>query len=184
MFIITEDTPNPDVKKFVPGEDVMGDKPVAEFQNAEEAKISSLAVDLFHIDGVKTVFFGNNFVSVTKTPETEWKHIRLDIIDVITEHYITKRPLFITEQTAPDIVYDEADKELVEQIIELIDTRVRPAVAQDGGDISFHGFDKGVVYLKMKGACSGCPSSSLTLKSGIENMLKHYIPEVSSVQAV
>lgn len=183
MFIITDDTPNPDVKKFNIGRDVCGVGIVKDYPNAESTTDSELAQSLFTHTGVAGVMFGSDFISVTKKVDSDWKDLRIDIIDIITDHFLAEKPVFtggthkVTEHH-----YDEADKEIVNQILELIDAKVRPAVAQDGGDITFHGFDKGIVYLKMQGACSGCPSSSVTLKSGIENMLRHYIPEVLEVR--
>lgn len=184
MYIITEDTPNPDVKKFIPPHPVTGSDSVYEFTHIKQAEKSPLAHRLFHIDGVSSVFLGRDFVSVTKQASTKWEHIRIDIIDVITEHYLVNAPLLTSEQEEDEVVYDPADEMIVKQLIELIDTRVRPAVAGDGGDIRLQAYRDGVVYVKLKGACSGCPSSSITLKNGIENMLKHYIPEIVDVQAV
>ncbi len=183
MFIITDDTPNPDVKKFNIGRDVCGVGIVKDYTNAEQATDSELAQNLLAHPSVGGVMFGSDFISVTKKPDTDWKDLRIDIIDIITDHFLAEKPVFIGNiNTITEHHYDEADKEIVNQILELIDSKVRPAVAQDGGDITFHGFDKGIVYLKMQGACSGCPSSSVTLKSGIENMLRHYIPEVLEVR--
>jgi len=184
MYIITEDTPNPNVKKFIPGRDVMGDKGTFEALSKEDAGSTLLGQRLMDVDAVSALFFGKDFISVTKNDSLEWKDIRLDIIDVITEHYLTGQALFKDDAVQDDIEFDEKDKEIVEQIIELIDTRVRPAVAQDGGDITFRSYKEGVVFVQLKGACSGCPSSTMTLKGGIENMLKHYIPEVIEVLPV
>lgn len=183
MFIITDDTPNPDVKKFNVGREICNIGIVKDYPNAESANDSELAQSLFAHQSVKAVMFGSDFISVTKLSDVDWKELRIDIIDIITDHFLAEKPVFIggtTHQT--DYEYNEEDKEIVQQILELIDTKVRPAVAQDGGDIRFHGFDKGIVYLKMQGACSGCPSSTVTLKSGIENMFRHYIPEVIEVR--
>ena len=184
MYIITEDTPNPNVKKFIPGREVMGDKGTFEALSKEDAKNSLLAQRIMEVDAVIALFFGKDFISVTKNDQLEWKDIRLDIIDVITEHYLTGQSLFKDEALKDEIEFDEKDKDIVEQIIDLIDTRVRPAVAQDGGDITFRSYKDGVVFVQLKGACSGCPSSAITLKGGIENMLKHYIPEVQEVLPV
>ena len=184
MYIVTSDTPNPNVKKFIPHQDVTGTDDVYEFNHVKQAEKSPLAARLFEIDGVVSVFLGRDFISVTKGNDVIWEHIRIDIIDVITEHYITKQPLFISESAVQKVIYDEKDSEIVEQILEIINTKVRPAVAQDGGDITLHSYKEGVVYVTLKGACSGCPSSSVTLKNGIENMLKHYIPDVTDVLAV
>lgn len=183
MFIITDDTPNPDVKKFNVGRDVCGVGIVKDYPNLESANDSELAQNLLMNAHITSVMFGSNFISVTKKPQSDWQDLRIDIIDIITDHFLAEKPVFIGDMT-PETQhhYNEADKEIVTQILQLIDAKVRPAVAQDGGDIVFHGFDKGIVYLKMQGACSGCPSSSITLKSGIENMLRHYIPEVLEVR--
>lgn len=189
MFIQTETTPNPASLKFLPGEEVMADG-TADFENSEAAEASPLARELFQIEGVGRVFFGNDFVAVTKE-KGDWQHIKAPILGVIMDHYQSKRPLFFAAQTpttdseasedAPD---DGPDSEVVTQIKELLDTRVRPAVAQDGGDIIFHRYEEGVVFLKMQGACAGCPSSTATLKHGIENLLRYYIPEVTEVQPI
>ncbi|MEM6602651.1 MAG: NifU family protein [Pseudomonadota bacterium] len=184
MYIITEDTPNPDVKKFIPGRDVMGSDGTYEFKTAEDAKVSVMASRLMDIADVTYVFYGSDFISVTKSNNVAWEDVRLDIIDVITEHYLTGQALFIDSDFSEDIEFDEADKETVELIIQLIETRIRPAVAQDGGDITLKKYEGGIVYVSLKGACSGCPSSTITLKSGIENMLKHYIPDVTEVLAI
>ena len=185
MFIITDDTPNPDVKKFNIGREICGIGIVKDYPNAESATDSELAQNLLIHNCISAVMFGSNFISVTKKSDAEWQGLRIDIIDIITDHFLAEKPIFTGDiNTITDHHYDESDKEIVNQILELIHTKVRPAVAQDGGDITFHGFDKGVVYLKMQGACSGCPSSSITLKSGIENMLRHYIPEVLEVRPV
>ncbi len=184
MFIQTEPTPNPATLKFLPGQTVM-ETGTADFPDAESARRSPLAERLFLIDGVTGVFLGGDFVSVTKASDKDWQFLKPAILGVIMEHFTAGRPVLVDE--APEAGggdYDEADQEIVAQITELLDTRVRPAVAMDGGDITFHGFKNGVVYLRMQGACSGCPASSATLKAGIENMLRHYIPEVTEVRAV
>lgn len=187
MFIQTEDTPNPDTLKFLPGREVV---PLGsyDFASAEEADASPLAKRLFQVDGITGVFLGGDFISISKSPETEWFLLKPVILGIIMEHFATGRPTIEDGSTAgsgaeADIAYDERDSEIVSQIKELLDTRVRPAVARDGGDIVFHSFDKGVVVLHMRGACAGCPSSTMTLKMGIENMLRHYIPEVVEVRA-
>ncbi len=184
MFIQTESTPNPATLKFLPGQSVvqMG---TADFPNVESAASSPMATRLFGVDGVAGVFFGPDFVTVTKTEAVDWAHIKPAILGAIMEHYQSGEPVMDDESgTVGHADHDGPDSELVKQIKELLDTRVRPAVAQDGGDITFHGFDRGVVYLHMQGACAGCPSSTMTLKSGIENLLKHFIPEVVEVRAV
>ncbi|HUI18351.1 MAG TPA: NifU family protein [Alphaproteobacteria bacterium] len=181
MFIQTEQTPNPATLKFLPGREVMTSG-TADFPTPESAARSPLAERLFQIDGVAGVFLGADFVTVTKEGAREWQLLKPAILGALMEHFTSGRPL-ILEQAA-GAAPAEAESEVVSQIRELIDTRVRPAVAQDGGDIIFHGFEQGVVFLHMQGSCSGCPSSTATLKAGIENMLRHYIPEVVEVRAV
>ncbi|CUH38881.1 Fe/S biogenesis protein NfuA [Jannaschia seosinensis] len=184
MFIQTETTPNPATLKFLPGQTVL-DAGTADFPTADTGAKSPLARRLFAIPGVTAVFFGNDFVTVTKDDGTEWDHVKPAILGAIMEHFQSGEPVMEGEaQTQHAANHDEADAAVVGQITELLDTRVRPAVAQDGGDITFHGFDRGVVYLQMKGACAGCPSSTMTLKMGIENLLRHYIPEVVEVRPV
>ncbi len=184
MFIQTESTPNPATLKFLPGQTVL-DAGTADFPTAEAAAQSPLASRIFAVGGVSGVFFGSDFVTVTKDDGTEWDHIKPAILGAIMEHFQSGAAAM--EGTAASGHADnhsEEDAEIVTQIKELLDTRVRPAVAQDGGDITFHGFERGVVYLHMQGACAGCPSSTLTLKMGIENLLRHYIPEVVEVRPV
>ena len=184
MFIQTEDTPNPATMKFLPGRPVMGDG-TADFPDRDSAGRSPLADRLFDVEHVTGVFLGSDFVSVTKAETGDWQLMKPAILGVIMEHFIAGRP--VIEGAAEAIEEDEidpADQEVVGQIKELLDTRVRPAVAMDGGDITFKGFQQGVVYLAMQGACQGCPSSTMTLKMGIENLLKHYIPEVVEVRPV
>ena len=185
MFIQTEPTPNPATLKFLPGREVAGDR-LVEYRSATEAQGSPLASALFTIDGVSQVFFGNDFVSVTKSAG-EWQHLKPSILGAIMEHFVSGTPLFVGEQSSHDETaefFQPDDAETVEQIKELIETRVRPAVAGDGGDIRFRGYRDGTVYLVMKGACSGCPSSTATLKHGIQNLLKHFIPEVRAVEQI
>ena len=189
MFIQTESTPNPNTLKFLPGRDVAGEGALHDFPDAAAAARSPLAAEIFAVEGVSRVFFGADFVAVTKD-DGAWQHLKPAILGAIMEHFQMERPL-VTEAApetaaASDAELSEEDEDIVEQIVELIETRVRPAVAQDGGDIVFRSFDSqtGTVYLNMRGACSGCPSSTATLKGGIENMLKHYIPEVTAVQAI
>jgi Fe-S cluster biogenesis protein NfuA len=183
MFIQTETTPNPQTLKFLPGVEVMKSG-TAFFTSREEAARSPLAKHLFDTEGVHAVFFGRDFISITKDELTEWSVLKAPLLTTIMEHFVACRPV-LSEDTAPRAeVLDVNESDIVRQIRELIDTRVRPAVAQDGGDIVFHGFENGVVKLEMHGACSGCPSSTATLKQGIENMLKHYVPEVVAVEAV
>ncbi|KZD04213.1 NifU family protein [Oceanibaculum pacificum] len=182
MFIQTESTPNPATLKFLPGRDVMASG-TADFTSAEAAARSPLAKRLFAVEGVSGVFFGSDFVTVSKRDEKEWYVLKPAILGAIMEHFTTGEPLLLDDASAASEDAGE-DSEIVQTIKELLDTRVRPAVAQDGGDITFHGFEEGVVYLHLQGACAGCPSSTATLKMGIENLLKHYIPEVSEVRAV
>jgi len=182
MFIQTEATPNPATLKFLPGRIVMP-AGTADFPNAESAGRSPLAQSLFAIEGVSGVFFGSDFVTVTKGGDQDWHVMKPAVLGAIMEHFTAGKPILL-EGAAPAAAGDGEDSDIVAQIKELLDTRVRPAVAQDGGDIVFHSFDEGVVYLHMQGSCSGCPSSTATLKSGIENMLRHYIPEVVEVRAV
>jgi len=179
MFIQTENTPNPATVKFIPGVPVM-ESGVAEFMDEGTAKKSPLATRIFAINGVKSVFFGNDFVSVTKSDATDWSNIKAPILAAVMQHFTMKEPLFNEGHT--ENPNDDLLDEISKQIKELIDKRVRPAVAMDGGDIVFERFEQGVVYLKMRGACSGCPSSTVTLKNGVENMLRHYVPEVLEVR--
>ncbi len=183
MFIQTENTPNPATVKFIPGQAV-APKDSVNFSNKEQAVLSPLALELFKINGVKAVYFGADFISVTKSESKNWDNLKTEILTTIMDHYISGKPIILENNDIKQHVTTESDNEIVKQIKEIIETRVRPAVAQDGGDIIFHGFEDGVVKLEMHGACSGCPSSSVTLKNGIENMLKHYIPEVESVEAI
>ncbi|RMA43802.1 NifU family protein [Rhodophyticola porphyridii] len=185
MFIQTESTPNPATLKFLPGQTVLG-VGTADFPSVDTAGKSPLASRIFAVDGVTGVFFGTDFVTVTKADTVEWDHVKPAILGAIMEHFQSGEPVMEGEGggTGGHAEHDGEDAEIVGQIKELLDTRVRPAVAQDGGDITFHGFDRGVVYLHMQGACAGCPSSTLTLKMGIENLLRHYIPEVLEVRPV
>ena len=184
MFIQTESTPNPATLKFLPGKPVLPTG-TADFPSADTAGGSPLATRIFGAGGVAGVFFGPDFVTVTKTDEADWAHIKPGILGAIMEHFQSGQPVLEGAAGAVDHAsHDGPDEGIVSQIKELLDTRVRPAVAQDGGDITFHGFDRGVVYLHMQGACAGCPSSTMTLKMGIENLLRHYIPEVTEVRPV
>jgi Fe-S cluster biogenesis protein NfuA len=184
MFIQTEETPNPATLKFIPGREVlpMGTR---DFRSADEAEVSPLATRIFAIDGVSGVFLGHDFVTVTREG-AEWPHLKPAVLGAIMEHYLSGAPVLAAGSTedADDANFDEADAETVAVIKELIETRVRPAVANDGGDITFQGFREGVVFLHMRGACSGCPSSTATLKQGIENLLRHFVPEVTEVRPV
>lgn len=190
MLIETETTPNPSTLKFLPGRKVM-DMGTRDFASPEEAVASPLADAIFGLGDVTGVFFGHNFISVTAGPGADWSSLKGDVLSVLLDHFSADMPLFRAASAAGIAVPAEdadwpsnpEDEDIVAQIKELIETRVRPAVANDGGDILYRGFDKGIVYLQMQGACSGCPSSSATLKHGIESLLKHYVPEVIEVRA-
>ena len=181
MFIQTEQTPNPATLKFIPGEIVL-ESGTMFFENKDEAGVSPLAQVLFDIDGVTAVFLGSDFITV-ENDGLDWNDLKPAILGTIMEHFTAGLPV-VTGAVIDEVADDGADPEMVAQINELLDSRVRPAVARDGGDITYHGFREGIVYLRMQGACSGCPSSTATLKYGIQNLLKHYIPEVESVEAV
>ena len=183
MFIQTEQTPNPNVLKFLPGQEVLARGPI-EIENAEKAKtMSPFAVRLFDVNGVSRVFLASDYISVTKADDVDWIRIKPLILAVIMDHIGGGLPI-IDESglAATNTGASEELDEISQQIVELIDMRIRPAVAQDGGDIEFSSFENGIVYVQMRGACAGCPSATLTLKSGIENMLKHYVPEVLEVR--
>jgi Fe-S cluster biogenesis protein NfuA len=189
MFIETETTPNPATLKFLPGRTVM-EAGTREFTSPEAAEGSPLASALFDLGDVTGVFFGADFVSVTAAPGVDWTPLKPQVVSILLDHFVSEAPLFsggdagaIALPAEDTIADDPADADIVAQIHELLETRVRPAVAGDGGDIVYRGFREGVVYLAMQGACSGCPSSTATLKHGIESLLKHYIPEVSEVRA-
>ena len=194
MFIETEQTPNPATLKFLPGRQVMASG-TRDFADPDEAEASPLAQALFDLGDVTGVFFGRDFVSVTAGPGVAWNDLRTDVISILLDHFSADMPLFrsgsaqdirVPGEDAQDALPgdDPADADVIAQIRELIDTRVRPAVANDGGDIVYRGFERGTVYLRMQGACAGCPSSTATLKNGIEQLLKHYVPEVTEVRAV
>ncbi|TCT43038.1 NifU family protein [Martelella mediterranea] len=187
MFIQTETTPNPATLKFLPGKVVM-ETGNADFRSADDAMVSPLATRLFAVPGVEAVFFGYDFVAVTKN-DAEWQHLKPAILGAIMEHFMSGAPVMAT--AAPELdtdsgeeFFDTGDETIVATIKELLETRVRPAVAQDGGDITFRGYREGTVFLNMKGACSGCPSSTATLKHGVQNLLHHFVPEVEHVEAV
>ena len=183
MFIQTEETPNPATLKFLPGQTVL-ESGTADFTNSADASgRSPLAEALFAVEGVAAVFFGNEFITITKAHDKDWFVMKPALLGAIMEHFTAGKPMMTEAALAETHTITEENDEVVSQIKELLETRVRPAVAQDGGDITFHGFDQGVVYLEMRGACAGCPSSTATLKMGIENMLRHYIPEVMEVRA-
>jgi Fe-S cluster biogenesis protein NfuA len=185
MFIQTEATPNPATLKFIPGRPVLpGD--TLDMRSAEDAAGSPLAEHLFQINGVSGVFYGSDFIAVTKE-DGEWQHLKPAILGAIMEHFMSGQPLLAGEgggDSAEEEFFDEADAPTVATIKELIETRVRPAVASDGGDIIFQGYRDGVVFLHMRGACSGCPSSTATLKHGIENLLRHFVPDVQEVRPI
>jgi Fe-S cluster biogenesis protein NfuA len=189
MFIQTEATPNPATLKFLPGREVMATG-TADFRDAETAGAASpLAGRLFDIAGVTGVFFGYDFITVSNDGKSEWQHLKPAILGTIMEHFLSGQPVMSAAASAEPAdqggeFYDAADSEIVVTIKELLDTRVRPAVAQDGGDITFRGYQNGTVFLYMKGACAGCPSSTATLKHGIQNLLRHFIPEVEHVEQV
>lgn len=189
MLIETEATPNPATLKFLPGRAVM-DSGTRDFATPEEAEASPLAEALFSLGDVEGVFFGRDFVSVTAGPGSDWARLKPDVLSIMLDHFSGGMPLFrpaaatFTVPLETAFSDDPADADIIDQIKDLIETRVRPAVANDGGDIIYQGFDKGRVYLRMQGACSGCPSSTATLKHGIESLLKHYVPEVTEVLAV
>jgi Fe-S cluster biogenesis protein NfuA len=183
MFIETDVTPNPATLKFLPGRVVL-EQGSADFDTAEAATISPLASVLFELPAVERVFLGSDFVSVTKSDDIEWPALKPQVLGAIMEHYLSGRPVMMSDAAAAAEDVDPADRGIADQIKELLDARVRPAVAGDGGDIVFRGYRAGVVTLHMQGACSGCPSSTATLKMGIENLLRHYVPEVTSVQQV
>jgi len=191
MFIQTEATPNPATLKFIPGQPVLPEGSI-DFRTPDEASDSPLAIQLFKIPGVAGVFFGHDFIAVTREGEPDngfdWQHLKPAILGTIMEHFVTGQPVMNNAADArmdsAEEFFEEADREIVDTIKELLDTRVRPAVAQDGGDIAFRGFRDGIVFLHMRGACAGCPSSTATLKHGIQNLLQHFIPEVQEVQPV
>lgn len=185
MFIQTETTPNPDSLKFLPGQTVLNEG-VMSFHKGEDISNSPLASRLLNIEGIETVFLASDFITLTKSPHKDWIHLKPSALATIMEHFIAGLPVVLEGQgeNADDSQLIDHDDPVVKQIVEIIDTRVRPAVAQDGGDISFDRFVDGVVYVKMQGACSGCPSSTATLKAGMENMLRYYVPEVTEVRSI
>jgi Fe-S cluster biogenesis protein NfuA len=190
MLIRTEQTPNPATRKFLPGQPVM-EAGTRDFTDAETAEVSPLAKALFDSGQVEGVFFGRDFISVTVAPGVSWTDLEPVVVETLLDHFVTGAPLFTAGTAAgvqvageADFEEDPADAEIIDQIKELIETRVRPAVAQDGGDIAYKGYRDGRLYLTMHGACSGCPSSTVTLKRGIESLIRHYVPEVESVEAI
>ena len=191
MFIQTESTPNPRTLKFLPGRNVLG-QGSREFGDADAALASPLASALFEVDGVERVYLGSDFITITKAEAIEWPHLKPHLLAAIMDHFTSGRAVLrdasapVDETDEADIVYEGEAADIVKELKEIIDARVRPAVARDGGDITFHSWDhdQGIVRLNMRGSCAGCPSSTLTLKQGIENMLRHYVPEVLSVEQV
>lgn len=185
MYIQTLETPNPQTLKFVPDDALMaeGSAPV-QFDNPESADVSPLASSLFALSDVTAVYVAQQFVSVTKVPSSDWEHLKIEVLTVLMDHFLSGKATMIGDKPQNNAESNENDSPVVKEIKAVINEKVRPAVAQDGGDIIFHGFDDGIVRLEMHGACAGCPSATVTLKQGIENMLKHYIPEVESVEAV
>jgi len=192
MLIEIEKTPNPATRKFLPGRTVM-QSGGRDFPNADAAEASPLAEALFATGMVDGVYFGRDFVSVSAAPTVEWEQLEPDVLSILLDHFMLDAPLFkhgtaagieIAPDASIDFEEDPADAEIIDQIKELLDTRVRPAVAQDGGDIVYRGYKDGKLYLGMQGACSGCPSSTVTLKRGVESLIKHYVPEVETIEAV
>ena len=190
MLIRTEQTPNPATRKFLPGQPVM-EAGSRDFPDAETAQVSPLAAELFASGNVEGVFYGRDFISVTASPEASWDDLEPEVVGMLLDHFVSGAPLFnsasaagIQIADAPAVDEDPADAEIIDQIKDLIETRVRPAVAQDGGDIVYKGYRDGRLYLSLHGACAGCPSSAVTLKRGIESLIRHYVPEVESVEAV
>jgi Fe-S cluster biogenesis protein NfuA len=183
MFIQTEETPNPQSLKFLPGRKVMGEEQPLSFTDSGLCENSPFAKQLLEIEGVTGVFLGSDFVTITKKPDADWFTLKPFILNSLMKLFVNDFPV-ILDKIDTDTAVNDSDDPIVKQIKELLNTRIRPAVAQDGGDIVFDSFQEGIVYLKMQGSCSGCPSSSATLKTGIENMLKYYVPEVTEVRQV
>lgn len=182
MFIQTESTPNPAALKFLPGIDVSPEQPI--YMTSKEGCDSELACKLFSIKNVEAVFFGSDFITITSAPDANWDVMKPEIIMTIMDHFVAGLPVFDNIQSNKAEIFKSDLTEIEKQIIEIIETRVRPSVAMDGGDIVYQGFEDGTVFLELRGACSGCPSSTVTLKEGIESMLRHYVPEVQAVEAV
>ena len=192
MLITTEQTPNPSTRKFLPGVTVM-EVGSRDFPDATSAEASPLADALFKTGDVEGVFFGRDFVSVTAAPDVDWAGLEIDVVQILLDHFVSGAPLFragsaggihVAADDEASFDEDPADAEIVAQIKDLLETRVRPAVAQDGGDIVYRGYKDGTLFLAMQGACAGCPSSAVTLKRGVENLIRHYVPEVETVEAV
>ncbi len=184
MFIQTEATPNPATLKFIPGRNVLEGE-TRDFRTSEEAHVSPLVENLFEVPGVAGVYLGHDFITVTKA-EGDWQHLKPAVLGAIMEHFMSGQPVLRTDSAAEssEEFFESGDEKTVELIKDLLETRVRPAVAQDGGDITFRGFKEGIVYLSMRGACAGCPSSTATLRHGIQNLMRHFIPEVQEVRAM
>ena len=183
MFIQTEETPNPASLKFIPDGKVVLENGVAEFKNQKQAATKSpLALQLFEIKGIESIFLGRDFITITKSEQTQWPQIKTEILATIMDFFVAGKTVMYDQKV--ESVTNEDDSDIVKQIKELIEIKVRPAVAMDGGDIIYRGFEEGIVLLELRGSCSGCPSSTITLKNGIENMLKHYIPEVLGVEQI
>lgn len=182
MFIQTQETPNPQTLKFIPGVQVLKEGTLT-YHLGEDHSTSPLATSLFNVEGVKGIFLAEKFISITKDPSAEWSVLKPILLATIMDHFVAQKPVIFEEAFSEESTEEESN-ETIKQIKELIETRVRPAVASDGGDIVYRGFREGIVYVELHGACSGCPSSTITLKGGIENMLKHYIPEVKGVESV
>lgn len=183
VFIQTEETPNPNSLKFLPGRIVMSTG-TASFTTVAECAHSPFAKRLLQVEGITGIFFGNDFITITKSSDKDWTLLKPSLLGIMMEQFVANLPIMLSENETNQSELAHEDDPLAQQIRELIETRVRPAVAQDGGDILFHSFEDGIVYLRMQGACSGCPSSTATLRSGIENMLRYYVPEVLEVRAI
>ena len=183
MFIQTEETPNPATMKFLPGRDVMGEGTM-DIVSSEQAAQSPLAQALFAVDGVRGIFLGKDFITVTKEDAKGWATMKPPVLTAIMEHFTANKPIVSPSEKTETTVETGENAEIIAKIRDLLDHKIRPAVAQDGGDITFQSYDDGIVYLNLKGSCAGCPSSSMTLKAGVENMLRHYVPEVREVRQV
>lgn len=181
MFIQTQDTPNPQTLKFLVGQEILESDQTFDFTKGDDLSASPLVRRLFDIEGVGGVFLGKDFISITKDTDEDWYLLKPALLGIMVEYLTAKMPVYIAPENQPH--HQESDDPIIKQIVELIDTRIRPAIAQDGGDIVFESFEEGILYLRLKGACSSCPSSTMTLKSGIENMIRFYVPEVQEVRA-
>jgi len=184
MFIQTEETPNPNALKFFPDQSVSPNEPVFFNKRNDALHKSSLAIKIFDIENIEAVFYGKDFITVTKSEKIDWSLVKSEILMVIMDHFVAGHPVFDKVQDDTKQIDTDSMSDIEKQIVEIIETRVRPSVAMDGGDIIYKGFENGIVYLQLRGACSGCPSASVTLKNGIESMLKHFVPEVNSVESI